>query len=170
VALRLEEELFVDFMTHLHKPTLDPVNGSEVAPVVDRLQVIQVKSPDFNTANFDPSMLMQEMMDYAKVIPLFMSELFKATGLEGMDNKFAKIRPSFIVFDVSLYLFSLSFPTTQIEEIWKTLNRTVFADHGPTGHGGHNESIEPAKSTPHIVHSIQRSCDLRVSVISWMYD
>jgi hypothetical protein len=166
----VEKELTVRQLTHLHKPTQDPATGSKVEPVVDRLQVIQVKSPDFNTANFDLDLMMQEMMDYAKLLLLFMSEMFQATGLQGMDNKFANLRPSFVVFDVSASLCSLLVHATRMRENENPLNRTGCSKHGPTGDGRYNESIEPTKSTTTIVLSFQRSFDMGVSPNSCMND
>jgi hypothetical protein len=102
ISVRVNKELESEKLAHLHVATTDRATAATVPAVVDRMQIIPVSSAKLNEVNFSVKGVMHEFELFAEILPQFISELFKSTGQAIWTNKFADIRPNFVVFDVSL--------------------------------------------------------------------
>jgi hypothetical protein len=102
ISVRVKKELESEKLVHLHVATKDSTTAAAVPAVVNRLQIIPVSSANLKDADFSMDAITQEAVLFAENLPQFMIELFKSTGQAIWTNKFANIRPNFVVFDVSL--------------------------------------------------------------------
>lgn len=87
-------------MKELHTLSeLEPASGVE-----DRLQVIHVVSKTaVMSDHFVADLMAQEAMDYAGCLPTFLKDLFlDEKSVEGVENKFQGLKPSFLIYDVSV--------------------------------------------------------------------
>jgi hypothetical protein len=99
VTVRVERELKSERMNYLYETTKDPRDGSVIPAVIDRVQIIHFSSPELDALTGDLGKMDKEATYFTQLLPAYMSELFKSTGL--FTNKFADIPPSFAMFDVS---------------------------------------------------------------------
>jgi hypothetical protein len=91
-----------------------------------RLQIINVRSERMKDVDtFDVAKMAEEAMDYATTLPDFFSFLYGAKEIDGVVNAF-DIPPSFVIFDVSRALTSLT--TTVVP---KLCSRRRYSCNGP---------------------------------------
>ncbi|KAK4690044.1 hypothetical protein P7C73_g46, partial [Tremellales sp. Uapishka_1] len=73
ISIKIKSELNSAVLEHLHAPA-----SSGVAAVTDRVQIIDVKSPDLQAIGFSGETMLQEAMDYAKLFQSFVPDVIPA--------------------------------------------------------------------------------------------
>lgn len=102
-SLRVAKELESTSFSYLREINASDAPAPKDKRIIDRLQVIDVKSPSFVLPEeFTFMNLMEEAEDFVETLPDFLKPMFGGKEVNGKPNKFVERSPDLIVFDVSL--------------------------------------------------------------------
>lgn len=95
VRTRVDAELASPSCAHIYTP----LSGS---PAGERLQVLTVKHNELDLPeDFEVARMGKDAEDYMSCFTVFLDSLCKADErVEGIENRFSGMKPSFIMFDV----------------------------------------------------------------------